>query len=458
MYVDLDSSRVYLRSSHLVELVEQVTHADPNAEHNWIEWKSSLDLMERRDRENVARHTLAFSNRSVLTAQRHCEGHAYLIIGADTDGVHGARGVDPATLEPALRHYTGRAVKWEPQYITVQGCSVLIVIIDPPSPGDPIHPLRADFAEKKPRKGAIFVRRVGATETADDHEIDELVARARASNDQVQLEVSARHTPEVKPDLADLDEFIQRIETDLLDAAPVGPVPDITRAPGANVPWSSLLDGISNQMETDRRTRDQFTREVRNYLTALRTSLDKRRIRQLAAHEPLNLILGLTNLTDISLKAVVRLRITGPVSRFPAHWEKIINTRREPPLPAPPEPWGTMKPAHPYGLRAGSAVSNWDLTSVLPPINRGAGPGFDLQESDKTLQITFDPVTVNAYEQDYELPPVPLLITQHAEGTVTCEWTTTAHNARGRVTGTLELTCEPSTFAEQLPNPSDTSG
>jgi hypothetical protein len=62
---------------------------------------------------------------------------------------------------------------------------VLVVIVDPPQPGDAIFPVRNQLDCHE--KGTILVRRPGATNRADDHEIDQLVAKVRSGQGGLEI-------------------------------------------------------------------------------------------------------------------------------------------------------------------------------------------------------------------------------------------------------------------------------
>jgi hypothetical protein len=187
MTAPIDSSRPYRWPSELIELVEAVTRTDPKNESTWIEWKSTLDLDDKSGHYHIAKHVLGFANRMVVTARLHAGGLAYMIVGAEPGNLAGIKPVDPAVLCPKILRYVGPAVRWRTEYVSVRGQDVLVVVVDPPEHGDPIHPVRHQL-DVHP-KGRILVRRPGSTDPADDFEIDQLVQRVRSGKSGLEISI-----------------------------------------------------------------------------------------------------------------------------------------------------------------------------------------------------------------------------------------------------------------------------
>lgn len=227
MGVPIDSSRPYRWPSELIELVEAVTRTDPKNESTWIEWKSMLDLDDKPGHYHVAKHVLGFANRTVATARLHTGGYAYMIVGAEPDNLAGIEPVDPAVLRPRILRYVGPAVRWRAEYVSLRDHQVLVVVVDPPEHGDPIHPVRHQL-DAHP-KGRILVRRPGSTDPADDFEIDQLVQRVRSGEGGLEISI-APISPiiERQPSLPNVDELtkseraatLARPRTDALETLP----------------------------------------------------------------------------------------------------------------------------------------------------------------------------------------------------------------------------------------------
>ncbi len=89
MAVPIDTSEPFLRPSQLEALTRAAASADAHDEHDWIEWKSSLELSSAEGKWHVAKQVLGFSNRTVETALRHAGGHAYLLVGVEPGAITG---------------------------------------------------------------------------------------------------------------------------------------------------------------------------------------------------------------------------------------------------------------------------------------------------------------------------------------------------------------------------------
>ena len=197
---------------------------------------------------------LGFANRTVATARAHAAGHAYVVVGADPSGVAGIKPVDLAVLRPKIVRYVSGAVRWRPEYVFVAGQQILVDDdVDPPQHGDPIYPVRHQLGGHP--KGRILVRRPGATDVADDFEIDQLVERVRSGGGGLDISVEPVTTLIERmpafPDFKELAEF-QRAE--------VLARPRLVRAA------STLL--ASALQEPDRRSREDYEAEVDKYAEA----------------------------------------------------------------------------------------------------------------------------------------------------------------------------------------------
>lgn len=141
----IDTS-VALRSAEGVRLLAEAIHRAPQSEQEsrYIEWKGRWDLRgSAKDRFSAAKHILGFANRDVEIASRMFEGCAYLVAGVEPGVAAGVVREDSATLTGWLSAYLGTdGPVWSPPWATLAGVTVLVLSIEAPSPGDPIHSLR----------------------------------------------------------------------------------------------------------------------------------------------------------------------------------------------------------------------------------------------------------------------------------------------------------------------------
>jgi hypothetical protein len=212
----IDTSGPLRSHTQLRALVEAIHTAGEHDELDWIEWKSALNLGEHIERGVVAFHILGMANRDSDVARRVAGGCGYIVVGVEPGNCLGIATVDPADLEPQIQRFLGaQGPTWQPVWVEYCGVTVLVVIVDPPSQGDPIWTLGSDFKNYRP--GAVLVRRQGATHQATPLEIRRLTARAQPRENMPRLEVlleGASSPLEVTPVSLDADEFEQWISAE----------------------------------------------------------------------------------------------------------------------------------------------------------------------------------------------------------------------------------------------------
>lgn len=187
MAIKVDISRSLRRPLDLVSLVDAVINAGPADEAFWIEWKSQLDLTRPPGQFKAARAILSFANRMPDTASTVCQGLAYLIVGAEAGGVAGTAVIDAAVLEQALIKYLGGdGPVWSPTYVTVQGHEVLVIVVEAPRWGDPIHTLRRTYETL--HDGTVFFRSQAISRPANSAEHRLLEQRARRGEQSPELD------------------------------------------------------------------------------------------------------------------------------------------------------------------------------------------------------------------------------------------------------------------------------
>lgn len=167
-------------------ILDHVLFYGDEAETNYLEVKSTLDVTSKEDVAKVAKFLLGAANRRPQQAARYFRGYAVLVIGAQkgrTDGV--ARGVEAHELEDRLRPYLG------PQFPVFEfgrigvgaDREVLFVIAQPPQDGQSIFPCHKDFQGSEPKHnlddGGVYVRGASNTRRARAGDVLALVERAR---------------------------------------------------------------------------------------------------------------------------------------------------------------------------------------------------------------------------------------------------------------------------------------
>lgn len=185
MALNLDYSEPLRGIDGLRELVEAIRAAQPNDEDEFVEWKSHLVLREKAGCFEVARTILGMANRPVEVAARGFGGYGYLAVGVEPGNVCGVDIPDPSTWVELVEKYTKGwvAPAWHSKDVSVEGKTVLVVVVDPPALGDPPYPLRKEWDGHG--SGRIFTRKRGRTVRALADDIDAISRRLSAGGRQL---------------------------------------------------------------------------------------------------------------------------------------------------------------------------------------------------------------------------------------------------------------------------------
>ena len=197
MAINLDTARAFRTPDELLRLVEAVRDADlATTEPDWIEWKSQADLADKRWHAECARQIVGPANRMPENALLHAEGCGYVVIGAEPGSVLGVAPIDNADLTSGIVRYVW--ARWTPSFVQVDGVHVLVLTVEPPSPGDDIVAIHSEYSVVVVlvRDGDVFVRRPGQTARATAADMQALTARARAAlEEQVAATAATREPP-----------------------------------------------------------------------------------------------------------------------------------------------------------------------------------------------------------------------------------------------------------------------
>ncbi len=182
MVLQLDPKVAFLRPSELAALVDAVVAAEAEDEQDWLEWKSQLDLTQKAGHFHVARTILALANRDPASARPFADGFGYLLVGVEPGQVSGVAKIDTSKLDDGVSRYTGDDPRWTAHVVSRSRGDVLVIVVQPPEPGDPIYPLCRTYQSTKGSgadEGTVFVRRGTKSRPASAADIRLLTARAR---------------------------------------------------------------------------------------------------------------------------------------------------------------------------------------------------------------------------------------------------------------------------------------
>ena len=435
--LDFDASRLPTGALGWAAFFAAVEAAAPEDENQWLEFKAAVDPAGPEGAATLAKAIVAFSNRRVEVAQKWLGGHAIVLVGIEPGSVPGAAILDPAVIHDRVgRLIADPAPAWDCAYHDYRGRSVLVLTVDPPRDGDPIHCIGKSSGSVE--NGQIYVRRPGKSDRAKSEDIRALSLRLLPQR-SLRLEVGARVDGGVRrcvwPDDW-LESWLSAERSRLL--APM----DRALKPGIRLDVSLAsvlrarqnLEGLSKQAlravtEPEDREPYGYRQEVEDYLSNCRSQLDDAPAR--AAARALDATTWtLTNLTDHNLEAVeVKVHVEGEVEAF----EKAFYFGLADMAPEPPRLWGprpSQAALQHQVLRARPSRYEPPATTEAPkPIVRNGGSVF-IDFPGRTLRPR---ATVTLGDQHV------LVIAPAFAGPVRCTWTATATNISGVAEGECTL-------------------
>ncbi|MEU6204119.1 RNA-binding domain-containing protein [Micromonospora musae] len=433
MVLPIDTSVPLLRPSQLTDLIRAVSLADPDDEHLWIEWKSTLDLSTSAGLEQVVKAIIGLANREPAAAARRAGGYGYLLVGVEPGSINGVTTLDPEKLVGKVRSYVGTAISWTPEYIAVDGKHVLVVIVDPPQPGDPIHILRKQTEKFKP--ATIFVRHTGRTDPANPDDFDKLQARLLQRTPSLQLAVAA--IPSTVEEAADISGAVSRWVDERRPALLAARYRSGRRE--SSIDLVGVRGGLLGQQVPDGRTEEQYAEEVEQFLHDAEEALVLRGAWDLFRHEPASLNVTVTNPTDVGFVGVrLEVHVPGRVKCYPEELVENLEGDR-PDAPRAPKPLGTPTFRSPMQLNVGN-IGSYIPTSLYP----GPGPSYIARDTG-SVTIEYDDFELRA-EETKTMELVPLLMHEEPDTRLTATWSATAAGMRGRIAGEFTITVSPSTL------------
>lgn len=331
-------------------------------ETNWLEWKNSVDLTKAAGKFAVAKAILGFANRSVEQAQLACEGVAYMVVGVEPGAAAGVGAVDHAELGQAIKTYVG-GPRWTPFYVPFDGVTVLVIVIEAPRPGDPIHTLQKtynDGARYNVAAGTVFHRGTAQSEPAGTGEIDMLSKRLvqGLQKPELDLQLQCAAAPLIRWRITedDRDDWLRRREAYVRANSgkpPDRPPPRPKPAPNpARSGWaadyaygslSSYVDSFGSMGRyADPKDAEEFENRVTDYLAQMRRRLLDRIIREIVLEDDANTVhFAVANATDDPVSGV-QLTVRIPKRGLLAYTTP-PSVDDLPPRPRWPEPLDEMR-------------------------------------------------------------------------------------------------------------------
>jgi hypothetical protein len=405
-----------------IALVEAVRDAPAGEqETNYLEWKGTLDLARKAARATIAKAVLGFSNRRPDLAGRACSGCAYLLVGVEPGALTGVEPVDAAKLESGLTPYVGQNVQWRPDYVEVGDRKVLVVTVEPPQWGDPVHPVRKSFLGEADEpllpEGTVFVRHQASTDPAKAPDMDDLSRRAarRTDND---LAIDVRWLDDSPLRRVDRREQSIAVVAGARRHFLMRPLNSPVKSVSSVLAFASGLGGEYRSAET-------YTKEVDKYIAELSAALPDMLLARSVLHDAGLLRLDVVNNTERTFTGV-RVELTVPDGIEVCVWERDVNKRVDP--PAAPVPYGEGSAgAHRQHIYGG-------ILQGIPQPRPFWVP--DADSDGTTTSVVYSDTEVRA-DGTHELPPIWLLLDQDAPNELQIKWEATAKEANKRLSGTI---------------------
>lgn len=425
-------------------------------ESEWLEFKANLDLAKRPERPVLAKAIVAFANRDSELAARHMDGRGIIVVGLETHNLIGVQVMDPAQLHDAIQPYLANpAPHWDYEYRPYKDTHVLVVTIDPPQPGDPIHCIAKNGDQVK--DGDIYVRGRGRSAPATSDELSRLSARFLAANSQgPQLQVSVHEDDRVPvfeypddwvdqwvtnerrrlmaplepPPPSKREELMTRVGLELLGGPSIR-FADLVRQASPSPSFAKLASLSSGRYEhhEEDRTEEEYRAEVDTYLESCAQGLP-RAVRTLRKELSPAVRFRVRNLSERNYAAlIVHIHVEGDVRAY-RHTPQFSNLKTY--VPKSPRLWGPW---------------NTDLLRKFPTIPDRLYP-VQPQHSTAARLATRSTDIVNGGSVDLTFPPIDLrpgrtvdldaltLVAGPDVGSqIDCAWDATATDADGTAKG-----------------------
>jgi hypothetical protein len=424
----LDTSRPVRSRADQQALVRAVYEAPAGEqETDFAEWKGPLELSGKNasGRAAIAKAVLGFGNRNPDLALRNMCGCAYFLAGVSPGEIRGVEVVDAAQLESQVASFVGPNISWRADYVELDGHDVLVVSVEPPQWGDPVHPARKTYnpeggGRSALQEGTIYVRHQASTERATAADMDMLSRRAaRRPGDELEVAVQVADTTRLRA--VDISEeaiaaYVAGQKSWLL--RPFSPL-------GRKLGMSGSVAKALAMGVGEYRSEERYRHDVHEYVEELRGALPSALRAKAILHETARLDLEVMNATDTTFTDV-RIELLLP-SHFEV-WEWRDQARGRATPPSAPALYGrgagqTM-PLVRLPYERAEAIVPFRAPDVEP---RGAG-----------IHVVFSPTNVRA-QGVTELWSLWLIVDDPATEAIAIQWEATATNAAKRLTGKLTV-------------------
>ncbi|WP_131811344.1 hypothetical protein [Mycobacterium kubicae] len=307
-----------------------------------------------------------------------------MVIGVEPGNASGVPTIDHASLSQGLKTYVDGA-RWSLSYVEFAGVSVLVVVIEAPRAGDPIHVLQKAY--DKHYRGTVFHRGAAQTEPAGPKELamlqERLLEGQREPDLDVQFDIQAEPLARLRANPEEIEDWLRRHEAHIRanSGQPPPPAPRPSRretppyAPlGLPTGLASSLNlsslGVGGLLRSAYKAEDakEFERRVREHLDQFRTGVVGQMVRQVVKSDYNKVAFAVGNETDEPIRGV-KLTVTileGGIEVFTSPPRAKPLPRR---LPKWPNPATDFLADVPPSVLA--STPEFDFDSAPPVIDRG---------------------------------------------------------------------------------------
>lgn len=430
---EIDVSRPPLGLKAAEKLVQAVVEQGDFSEHHYLELKSELNFSNKIEREKVAKFVLGAANRDPEIAERFFGGYAVMIIGVGENGATGIEQVEHLTISQGIEKFLGSdGPRWDVLWVPIADSDkkVLLILVDPPEPGQEMFVCRADG--QNIHDGEVYIRAQGASRKAKSGEIDRLLKRGKSlGRNDVDFHVGlSGDVTWFEADTATIrDEFIARIKGRLLDALPKARRESTDSFAALQSEWTKALNIYSSREERSQQEYKNQIHEWEKDFTEIWECLEE----ELYLENLRPLMLSVENraktfFNDVEVEVTFDERLR-PWSVGDNDLTDVIDL-----LPEPPEIWGD-KPLKISGL-VGSPM-DWNFPHQ-PPLGI-ASLGVELvRETPFTLQFKIGELRPLA-TSTIEASPYIFLIRPDDREIFRCTWQLTARGHHEVFSGEIKL-------------------
>lgn len=444
---ELDTTRAPRGVLEAQILVAAVAEQGDLAERHYLELKSTLKLSTKKDKEKIAKFILGAANRMPEVAATAFEGYGVMIIGVAQGAIIGIPPVEMMEISKVIQRYVGAAgPHWDVIWVPIEKSpnQVLIVIVDPPKPGQGPFPCRANGDLLT--DGRVYIRADGETREANSEELDLLIQRG-STGAQVDVDFAVEVLGEIAFVTINkentVEEYLTKMRTRLIDAMPRPKQrsTDAASLTGGLVGLSAYraaidsLTPVANPlMKPEQRSEEDYLESIDQWESSFRAAW-KAALSKIVASQLRPTIIRITNRTKTFFHDVeVKLHLEGNIIAFnytkPQRVRALCNFH----LPKPPREWGPMQVSS--GIRNDANLAHLNTLSAMQHIH----PSTSYKNNGGSVDLTLDVGELRprgTYESEDK--EIVLIVGDRSLTSIRGTWELTARDHNDVYTGEIDV-------------------